>query len=84
MGHVASFEGYVILIKKDEEEGDTLCDVSNDIYCHDCDCDEDDDEDCDCEDNSIEDQFIITQKFINSLSPGDKLVLRMNGDGANC
>lgn len=82
MGHVASYESCLTLIKKDGEEI-SLCDTSSDIYCLDCDCDEED-EDCDCEDNSSVDEFVITQKFIDSLSPGDKLVLWTNGDGANC
>jgi hypothetical protein len=35
-------------------------------------------------DNSASDEFTITQKFINSLKVGDKLVLYGNGDGEHC
>lgn len=35
-------------------------------------------------DNSGSDEFIITQKFINSLKVGDKLVLTGDGDGEHC
>jgi len=35
-------------------------------------------------DNSSSDSFTITQKFIDSLSVGDRLVLEGNGDGEHC
>lgn len=35
-------------------------------------------------DNSGSDEFTITQKFINSLKVGDKLVLTGDGDGEHC
>lgn len=35
-------------------------------------------------DNSDSDSFTVTQKFINSLSVGDKLVLTGDGDGEHC
>jgi len=35
-------------------------------------------------DNSGSDEFIITQKFINSLKVGDKLILNGDGDGEHC
>lgn len=35
-------------------------------------------------DNSDSDEFIITQEFIKTLSPGDRLVLNGDGDGEHC
>jgi hypothetical protein len=47
-----------------------LADCSDYIYCS--------------NDNSSSDSFKITQKFIDSLSPGDIIRLDANGDGEHC
>jgi hypothetical protein len=52
------------------EDEQNLASCSGWIYCH--------------NDNSDTDSFTITQKFIDSLSVGDKLVLRGDGDGEHC
>lgn len=52
----------------DDEE--VLAECGDYIYCH--------------NDNSDSELITITQKFINSLNVGDKLVLKGNGDGEHC
>lgn len=92
MGSVADYRANVSLNRKDGTS-ELLLDVSSDIYYYETnyddeeyDEDEDDDEEfehsSDDSEGSNETQatFKITQKFIDSLKPGDKLVL--NGDGS--
>ena len=53
-----------------ESTEEYLADASDYIYCG--------------NDNSITDDFKVTQKFINSLSVGDIIRLHANGDGEHC
>lgn len=88
MGSVADYRASVYLIRKTGET-ELLADVSNDIYYyennyHNEDYDEEDiedgDEDEDQGSNETSDTFVITQKFIDSLKPGD--IIELNGDGS--
>jgi len=71
MGSIADYSATVWLTDKKGNIKEELCSVSNDIYCIDF---EDD------EVNKTTDEFIVTQKFIDSLKPGDKICLQGDGD----
>lgn len=64
MGMTAHYQADLIIIRNDKSE--TLLDIHDEI--------EIDDEDYMEEDTKL--SFVITQEFIDSLKPGDKLVLR--------
>lgn len=70
MGSVADYSAKVWLKKtNDETETEPVLSVSTDIY------NNEDDEEI----NQTYDVFVITQEFIDSLKPGDELILE--GDG---
>ena len=65
-----NFHGWDVSTPSFIEDEQNLASCSGWIYCH--------------NDNSDTDSFTITQKFIDSLNVGDKLVLRGDGDGEHC
>ena len=82
MGSIANYSASVFLNRKDGTDGidEILLDVSTSIYYYENNDDDDDDDDSEGS-NETQATFKITQKFIESLKPGDELVL--TGDG-NC
>lgn len=75
MGSIADYNANVWLERKGEgRDSEQLLEVSNGIY-----YDDSDDEDENGGKNETSQVFKITQKFIDSLKPGD--VLTLTGDG---
>ena len=72
MGSVADFNASLRLDRKNGITK-TLLHVSNDIYYYDS-------NDEDAGSNETDQELILTQEFIDSLKPGDKLIL--TGDGS--
>ena len=75
MGSTASYIAWLEIHHVDGN-GSGILNVSNDIYY------ESEDNEDDAEEGSVNDdtsEFIITQEFIDSLKPGDKMVLSGTG-----
>lgn len=77
MGSTASYSAWLEIHHVDGN-GSGILNVSNDIYYESDDADEDDEEETGSV-NDDESEFIITQEFIDSLKPGDKMVLSGTG-----
>lgn len=79
MGHAATYKANLTLVRSNATK--KLLSVSNDIYCRDIEYDEDDEpiyKPGDRNERSI--TFVITQEFIDSLKPGDELILEGEGE----
>jgi len=68
MGSVADYSA-IVWLKKTNDETEPVLSVSTDIY------NNEDDEEI----NQTYDVFVITQEFIDSLKPGDELILEDDG-----
>lgn len=78
MGHAATYKAKLTLVRKDRTE--KLLSVNNDIYYRDIEYDEDDEPIYVPGDrNERSETFFVTQQFIDSLKPGDQLVLEGEG-----
>ncbi len=75
MGHTASYSARIEIHQADGNSRGLLR-VSNDIYYENGD-DEEDEEDGSINDSSS--TFIVTKEFIDSLKPGDKIILSGTG-----
>ena len=73
MGHSASYTATVYVMRGEENKApknDLYLDLNKDVYFE--------------SDNSSYEEFKITQKFIDSLKPGDRIVLSADGCDASC
>ena len=70
MGSSGAFRASLTKVSKDTEESEYLLDASNDIYYE--------------NDNEVCESFEITKEFIDSLKPGDKLILSADGREESC
>ena len=70
MGSSGAFKASLVKRSKESGESKQLLGLSNDIYFE--------------NDNEVSRTFEITKDFIDSLNPGDELVLSADGRDENC
>jgi len=70
MGSIGEFKANLTKVSKESGENYYMASVSNDIYFE--------------NDNETAQEFELTQEFIDSLKPGDKLVLSADGRDEQC